>query len=301
MKYEAVTTMSGQTPHVRVQCPEIPAARVYAKLEGCNPTGSIKDRACLGLIRSLREEGKLKPSMTLLDASSGNFACAVAFYGRLMGFPSTVVVNSKLTVDKRNFLEYFGAEIIQVGDFTIEGNRYCREVLLPQQPDKYLFLDQLHNWANPRAYYESLGPEILADFPDVKAVVGSLGSGGTMAGTGKYFREHKPDVKLIAVQAAPGTKLPGTGAFEDGDYITPFIQQSIDNNVFDYVVKVTERDAIQRAMQLKDQGLFCGLQTGGVMQAAVLATKHFHLEGDVVIISGDTGWKNLAKLLQVNQ
>jgi cysteine synthase len=300
MKYEAVPAMAGQTPHVRVQCSELPAVHIYAKLEGCNPTGSVKDRACLGLINSLREEGKLNPSMTLLDASSGNMACAVAFYGRLVGFPATVVVNSKLTIDKRNFLEYFGAEIIQVGDYTIEGNRYCREVLLPRDPDQYLFLDQLHNWANPRAYYESIGPEILADFPDVKAVVGSLGSGGTMTGTGQFFREHKPAVKLIAVQAAPGTKIPGTGAFDDGDYITPFIQQSIDNNVFDYIVKVTERDAIQRTLQLRDQGLFCGLQTGGVLHAATVATRHFGLEGDVVILSGDTGWKNLAKLLQVN-
>ena len=300
MKYEAVKLMVGQTPHVRVQCPEINAVRLYAKLEGCNPTGSVKDRACLSLIRSLADEGKLQSSKTLLDASSGNMACAVAFYGRVMGFASTVVVNSKLTVDKRNFLEYFGAEIIQVGDFTIEGNRYCREVLVPKQPDKFLFLDQLHNWANPRAYYETIGPEILADFPNVKAVVGSLGSGGTMTGTGKYFKEHRPDVKVIAVQAARGTKIPGTGAFEDGDYITPFIQQSIDNNVFDYVVKVSEREAIQRALQLRDQGLFCGLQTGGVMHAAAVATRHFGLEGDVVILSGDTGWKNLAKLLQVN-
>ena len=300
MKFESVTTMAGQTPHVRVRCADTTAVRIYTKLEGCNPTGSVKDRACLSLIRSLSDEGKLDPSKTLLDASSGNMACAVAFYGRVMGLPSTVVVNSKLTVDKRNFLEYFGAEIIQVGDFTIEGNKYCREVLVPKQPDRYLFLDQLHNWANPRAYYESIGPEILADFPDVRAVVGSLGSGGTMSGTGKFFKEHRPDVKVIAVQAARGTKIPGTGAFEDGDYITPFIQQSIDNNVFDLVVKVTERDAIQRALKLRDQGLFCGLQTGGVMHAAIVATQHFGLEGDVVIVSGDTGWKNLAKLLQVN-
>lgn len=299
MKYESVTTV-GQTPHFRVQCADTPAVRIYAKLEGYNPTGSVKDRACLSLIRSLREEGKLDKSKTLLDASSGNMACAIAFYGRVMGFPSTVVVNSKLTVDKRNFLEYFGAEIIQVGDFTIEGNRYCREVLVPKQPDKYVFLDQLHNWANPRAYYESIGPEILADFPDVRAVVGSLGSGGTMTGTGKFFKEHKPEVKVIAVQAARGTKIPGTGAFEDGDYITPFIQQSIDNHVFDFTVKVAEREAIESTLKLRDQGLFCGLQTGGVMHAAVVATRHFGLEGDVVILSGDTGWKNLAKLLQVN-
>jgi cysteine synthase len=299
MKHSDVYSMIGNTPHVHVRCAETPTARIYAKLEGSNPTGSIKDRACLHMIRSLQREGPLQTSKTLLDASSGNMACAIAYFGKMLGVPATVVVNSKLTTDKRKFLQYFGAEIIQVGDYTIEGNRYCREILQRQCPDKYIFLDQLHNPANPQAYYESIGPEILADFPDVAMVVGSLGSGGSLTGTGTFLKEKRPDVKIVAVQAASGVKLPGTGAFDDGDYVTPFIQKAKDKGIFDHVVKIIEQDAMRRTAQLKEQGLFCGLQTGGVLHAAIAAIQKFDVTGDVMILSGDTGWKNLDKLLSL--
>lgn len=299
MRYTDIMSMVGQTPHLRLRSTETPGAQIHVKLEGYNPTGSVKDRACLNIIRTLEREGKLRPPLTLLDASSGNMACSVALFARLFGFPATVIVNSKITADKRNFLQYFGAEVIQVGDFTIEGNNYCREVLLKREPGKYLFLDQLHNWSNPQAYYESIGPEILADFPDVAMVVGSLGSGGTMSGTGRFLKEKKKDIKVVAVEAAPGTKLPGTGSFSDGDYVTPFIQSARDNGVFDHVVQVTEQDAVCRTAQLRKQGVFCGLQTGGVFHAAVAAIHKFKLEGDVVIVSGDTGWKNMDKLLHL--
>jgi [CysO sulfur-carrier protein]-thiocarboxylate-dependent cysteine synthase len=299
MRYTDVPSMVGQTPHLRLRSTETPGAQIYAKLEGYNPTGSVKDRACLNMMRTLEREGKLRAPSTLLDASSGNFACAVALFAKLFGFSATVIVNSKITADKRNFLEYFGAEVIQVGDFTIEGNRYCRDVLLQREPDKYLFLDQLHNWSNPQAYYESIGPEILADFPNVAMVVGSLGSGGTMNGTGRFLKEKKPGVKIVAVEAAAGTKLPGTGSFDEGDYVTPFIQSARDEGVFDQVVKVTEEDAVRRTAQLREQGVFCGLQTGGVMHAAITAINQLKVEGDVVIVSGDTGWKNMEKLLHL--
>src|SRR5205085_9339712 len=299
MKYRDITSMVGQTPHLRLRSTETPGAQIHVKLEGYNPTGSVKDRACLNMMRMLEREGKLKVPLTLLDASSGNFACAVALFAKLFGFPATVIVNSKITADKRNFLQYFGAEVIQVGDFTIEGNRYCREVLLAREPDKYLFLDQLHNWSNPQAYYESIGPEILDDFPDVAIVVGSLGSGGTMNGAGRFLKEEKPRTRIVAVEAARGTKLPGTGSFDEGDYVTPFIQSARDEGVFDHVVKVTEQDAVRRTAQLREQGVFCGLQTGGVLHAAITAVNEFKIEGDVVIVSGDTGWKNMDKLLHL--
>jgi cysteine synthase len=299
MKYTDIMSMVGQTPHLRVRSAVTPAARIHVKLEEYNPTGSVKDRACLNMIRTLEREGQLRPPVTLLDASSGNMACAIAFFAKLYGFPATVIVNSKITADKKNFLQYFGAEVIQIGDFTIEGNRYCREVLLQRETGKYLFLDQLHNWSNPQAYYESIGPEILADFSDVAMVVGSLGSGGTMNGTGRFLKEKKPGIKIVAVEAARGTRLPGTGSFDEGDYVTPFIQSARDEGLFDHVVKVTEQDAVRRTAQLREQGVFCGLQTGGVLHAAITAINKFKSEGDVVIVSGDTGWKNMEKLLHL--
>lgn len=299
MKFDGTMQMMGNTPHVAVRSAESPAVDIYAKLEGYNPTGSIKDRACLYMIRSKIKEGALRPGMTLLDASSGNMACAIAFYGRMIGYQALVVANSKLTPDKRKFIEYYGAELLLVGDFTIDGNRYCRDRVEREDPGRFCFLDQLHNWANPQAHYETTGPEILADFPEVAMVVGSLGSGGALAGTARFLKEKRPATKVVAVQAASGTKIPGTGSFDDGDYVTPFIQSAHDERLFDYTLKIKEQDAVRRSLQLKEQGIFCGLQTGGVLHAALSAVEQFGVEGDVVILSGDTGWKNMDKLLQL--
>jgi cysteine synthase len=227
-------------------------------------------------------------------------ACSIAYFGKIMGYDATVVANSKLTSDKRNFIQYFGANLLQVGDFTIEGNRYCQELVQREEPNNYCFLDQLHNWDNPRAHYETTGPEILNDFSEVSLVVGSLGSGGTLLGTAQYVKEKKPGAKVVAVQSTSGTKLPGTGSFDDGDYVTPFIKKGFDEGIFDSTIKINEHDAVRRAIQLREQGIFGGLQTGGVVHAALTAIEQFDVSGDVVVISGDTGWKNMEKLLSVS-
>ncbi|HEX2093720.1 MAG TPA: cysteine synthase family protein [Longimicrobiaceae bacterium] len=297
MIYETMQQAIGRTPHLRVRAPEIPDGRIYVKLEGLNPTGSVKDRAGLGMIRDALAAGTLRPGVTLLDASSGNMACALAYFGRLLGHPARVVVSSKLTEDKRNFLRYYGADIVQVGGFTIEGNQWCRELIEREGGEGYCFIDQLHNWSNPRAHYEGTGPEILESFPDVELVVGSLGSGGTLYGTGLYLKENRPGIKIVAVESAPGTKLPGTGSFESGDYVTPFIRKGRDDRIFDFTIRITEAEAVRRTLQLRDQGVFCGLQTGGVYHAALQAVRDLGVRGDVVFISGDAGWKNIDKLL----
>jgi [CysO sulfur-carrier protein]-thiocarboxylate-dependent cysteine synthase len=298
MKYCDVFQMVGNTPHVRVRSNKAPGSRIYIKLEGYNPTGSLKDRPCLYMIRKMSESGALKPGMTLLDSSSGNMACSIAFYGKILGYPTTVVGNSKLTTDKRNFILYYDANLIQMGDFTIEGNHHCRKMINQEGADKYCFLDQLHNWDNPKSHYETTGPEILSNFPEAEMVIASLGTGGTLAGTGQYIKEKRPDIKVVTVQSASGTKIPGTGSFDDGDYVTPFIQKGLCEKLFDYTIKIHERDAFKRSDELRDQGVFCGLQTGGVLDAAITAINDLKIKGDVVILSGDSGWKNMEKLLQ---
>ena len=295
MRYEDVLALVGNTPHLRVRCGEPSSASLYVKLEGYNPTGSIKDRAGVRLIQDSLESGRLRPGMTLLDASSGNMGCAIAYFGRLAGYPAKIYSSSKLTDDKRGFMLYFGAAVEQVGDFTIEGNQVCRQIAAGE-PDRYCFLDQLHSWANPRAHYETTGPEILAEFPDVAMLVGSLGSGGSLFGTAQFLKEKRPGTTVVAVQAAPGTRLPGTGAFDDGDYVTPFIQRGYDEKIFDHQVKIDEKSAVARTRELRDQGIFTGLQTGGVCHAAVACAHDLGIQGEVVALSGDSGWKNMAKL-----
>lgn len=236
--------------------------------------------------------------MTLLDASSGNFGCAVAYFGRLLGHPTRIVASSKLTDDKRAFMKYYGAEVEQIGDFTIEGNRYCRE-LAAAEPERFCFLDQLHSWMNPQAHYETTGPEILSDFPDVSLVVASLGSGGSLCGTARFLKERRSSIQIVATQAAPGTRLPGTGSFDEGDYVTPFIERGHEDKLFDHVLKIDYASAVAMTRKLRDQGVFAGLQTGGVCHAAVTAAEGLGIRGDIVVLSGDSGWKNMEKLATI--
>lgn len=297
---ESILQLVGRTPHVQLRNHEQEATTTYLKLEGFNPTGSIKDRSCVYMLQDLIRRGKLQPPMVLLDASSGNMACAIAFYGALLGFRSTVVVNSKLTREKQDFLHYYGATLYQIGNFTIEGNRFCREMIAEGAPDQYCFLDQLHNWTNPKAHEETTGPEILTDFPDVAMVVGSLGSGGSLFGTARFLKEKRPQTKIVAVEAAPGTRLPGTASFGDGDYVTPFIAEGFRCGLFDCRVAIHEADAFRHTLELRSRGFYCGPQTGGLVQAALTTVPQLGVSGDVVLLSGDAGWKNMDRLLQAS-
>jgi cysteine synthase len=296
MIFENFAESVGRTSCVRYRPPEDIEARFWVKLEGFNPTGSVKDRGCVYIVRSAIERGLVKKGMTLLDASSGNMACALAYFGAVLGYPVTVVCSSKLTSDKAAFIQYYGARLEKLGDFTIEGNLYCRNVLARAEPDRYVFLDQLHNWENPRAHYETTGPEIVSDLPQVQAIAGSLGSGGTMNGVARFIKEHHPAVKIITAESAPGTKIPGTGSFSDGDFVTPFIEQLRERNLVDSWQMVGLQQAQERTKSLAKQGFFCGIQTGAVMEAAIRAATEMQLKGDVLIISGDSGWKNMDKL-----
>lgn len=296
MVYNDAVNMVGNTPLLQFKTDEISGSRIFVKLEGFNPTGSIKDRACLYNIRGAIKDGKLKEGMTILDASSGNMACAIAYYGGIMGYETQLVCGSKLTADKGNFIKYLGGKLIMHGDFTIEANRYCRDVIVPETPEKYCFLDQLHNDNNPLASYESLGPEIYNDIPEIKMIVGSLGSGGSMYGTSKYLKEQNKDILSITVEAGSGYKIPGTGTFVDGDYVTPFIEKGR-KEVFDNSISIELPNAQKRTQQLLKQGIFVGWQTGGVLDATIQAINKYNIKGDIVMISGDSGWKNIDKLI----
>jgi cysteine synthase len=296
MRLQEIQKLVGNTPHVRVPLAESEGIRLWIKMEGANPTGSIKDRACVKMLQDAADVGALAPGKILLDASSGNMACAIAYFGRYLGYETVVVANSKLTKEKRDFIEFFGATLHQVGDFTIQGNLFCSD-LAAQDPERYCFLDQLHNWSNPRAHVETTGPEIVADFPEVALVVGSLGSGGSLLGTAQHLKSAVPGVIIAAVQSASGTKLPGTGAFDDGDYITPFIRKGYDENIFDHQVKIHFDDAVEGMMELRERAIFTGLQTGGVVRAALRTARELGVRGDIVALSGDTGWKNMEALM----
>lgn len=297
MPYQDIYSLVGNTPLLKLSPIGLCDASIYVKMEGYNPTGSVKDRACIKLIRNVLERGDLKPGMTLLDASSGNLGCALAFYARLMRFETLIVCSSKLTQAKLEFMRYYGARVLQIGDFTIEGNRYCRQ-LTEGEPHRFCFLDQLHSWSNPQCHYETTGPEIIDALPNVAMIVASLGSGGTVMGIGKFLKEYYPHVLIGAVQAEIGSRIPGTASLDEGDYVTPFIERAYAESVIDLTFKVSESEAFSGAMELRDQGVFAGLQTGGVFFAARQFIRQRNLKGNVVILSGDSGWKNLDKLFR---
>ena len=296
--FEALADLVGNTPLLRI--PSRAGAsrtRLLVKLEGYNPTGSVKDRACVAMLRTMQRDLRWDWSKTVLDASSGNMGCSIAYFGKAMGANVSIVSSRKLTAEKREFIEYFGASVKTIGEFTIEGNQYCRE-LAASDPEKWYFLDQLHNPENPQAHVEGTGPEILSKAPEVVAVVGSIGSGGTLLGVGRYLKQVNDQIKIFAVEAASGTRLPGTAALIDGDYRTPFIEEGFKDNIFDLSVQVSEAEAIDMARALAPAGVFGGLQTSAVIAAAWRLVESHELRGDVVVISGDTGWKNMDSLIQ---
>jgi [CysO sulfur-carrier protein]-thiocarboxylate-dependent cysteine synthase len=295
--FESIASRVGNTPILAIPEYQASNARLLIKLEGDNPTGSVKDRACVAMLRAMALDPEWNPSKVLLDASSGNMGCSLAYFGRAMGVPVRIFSSSKLTAEKRAFIEYFGASVETVGEFTIEGNKYCLE-LAQSEPSRWYFLDQLHNPANPLAHSSETGPEIFSQVPEVTAVVGSIGSGGTLLGVGRYLKQVNHAIKVIAVEAASGTRLPGTAALADGDYRTPFIQEGFAHGIFDCSIQVSEAEAIDMARLLPATGVFGGLQTFAVLAGALRAIESFGLNGDIVVISADTGWKNMDALKQ---
>lgn len=295
--FESLAENVGNTPLRKMSFPYDPQTRLLVKLEGNNPTGSVKDRACLAMFRSMLQDPVWNAGKIIIDASSGNMGCSIAYFGRALGVDVRIISSRKLTPEKRCFIEYFGASVETVGEFTIEANDRCREIALAQ-PDKWYFLDQLHNPANPMAHFAGTGPEILVQVPQVSAVVGSIGSGGTLLGIGRYLKQSGRRVRIFAVEAAAGTRLPGTAALADGDYRTSFIEEGFADKIFDASVQVSEDEAIEMARRISATGIFGGLQTYGVLVAAERIIETYDLHGDVVAISGDTGWKNMDVLAQ---
>lgn len=294
-RFELLAASVGNTPVVELESDDRLGARLLVKLEGNNPTGSVKDRACVAMLRKMIDDPDWDESKVILDASSGSMGCSIAYFGRALGSKVRIVSSSKLTAEKRFFIEYFGANLETVGTFTIEGNDYCRAEA-QASPDKYYFLDQLHSWVNPETHHDTTGPEILTQVPTVAAVIGSIGSGGTLLGVGRYIKGIREDVSVIAVEADSGTRIPGTAALVDGDYRTPFIAEGYERKIFDSTIRVSERDAVTIANALPSAGLFGGLQTSAVVSAAYRVIEQFGLQGDVVLLSGDNGWKNIEAL-----
>lgn len=288
MRVDSVLDLIGNTPLVAAhELSPNPAVRLFVKLEGTNPGGSVKDRIAKSMIETAEADGRLLPGDTILEPSSGNTGIGLALVCRVKGYKLRVVLPENVSVERRQLLEIFGAEVIPSP--AEEGSNGAIKVAqeLAKEGDA-VFLYQYGNAANPKAHYEGTGPEIWADCPEVDAFVAGLGTSGTLMGVGRYLKERKPGVKIVAVEPPAGEDVQGLRSLEEG-YIPPIF----DPDVLDRRFVVRLNESIEWTRRLGEIGIFSGLSSGAVLAGAakVAATMD---KGTIVALAPDGGWKYLS-------
>ncbi|MDP6605108.1 MAG: cysteine synthase family protein [Dehalococcoidia bacterium] len=290
MLYESVLDMVGNTPLVEMAAlsPK-PAVHIYAKLEGQNPTGSVKDRIARYMIDRAEREGALKPGQTILEPTSGNTGISLALIGSLRGYPVKVVMPDAVSAERTELLEAFGAEIIySPGELGSNGSVAMAREVAAEHPDWFLPF-QYENEDNPRAHYETTAEEIIADLPDVDVFVSGLGTGGTLTGVGRRLKEHNPAVRIVAAAPHPGDLVQGLRSLEEG-YIPPVF----DETVLDGRIVVDSASSFRATKELTEQaGIFAGISSGAVIRAAQRVAERMD-EGKIVCLLADGGWKYLS-------
>jgi cysteine synthase len=280
----------GNTP--LVELPRLapkPSVRLYAKLEGQNPTGSIKDRVAKAMIEAAEASGELTPGRELLEPTSGNTGISLALIAKLKGYPLTCVMPENATEERRQLLRLYGASIIESpGDEGSNGAVRLALELAERQP-RYYMPFQYANKANPRAHYEGTGAEIAAELDRVDVFVGGLGTGGTLMGAGERLREAFPDVVVAAAEPLPGDPVMGLRSLDDG-YVPPIL----DVTKLDRKVLVSNEESVAAVrMLLEREGIFAGVSSGAVVHVARRLAGELG-EGVVVCILADGGWKYLS-------
>ncbi len=263
--------------------------RLYAKLEGQNPTGSIKDRVALAMIQAAEAAGELEPGRELLEPTSGNTGIALALVAKLKGYPLTCVLPGNATEERRRLLRLYGARIVESpGDQGSNGAVRLALELAEREP-RYFMPFQYANEANPRAHYEGTGAEIAEALERVDVLVAGLGTGGTLMGAGDRLRESFPDVVVAAAEPLPGDPVMGLRSLDEG-YVPPIL----DVAKLDRKVLVSNEEAVAGAKALLDrEGIFAGVSSGAVLHVARRLAEERD-EGVIVCVLADGGWKYLS-------
>jgi [CysO sulfur-carrier protein]-thiocarboxylate-dependent cysteine synthase len=290
MRYESILDLIGDTPLVGVHAlSPNPAVRIYAKLEGQNPGGSMKDRIALRMVEAAERDGVLQPGDTILEPSSGNTGIGLALVARLKGYRLRVVLPENVSEERRQMLEIFGAEVIPSPGEEGSNGAIRQAEKLAAEDSSLVMLFQYGNPANPDAHYATTGPEILRDCPELDVFVAGLGTSGTLMGVGRYLKEQKPDVRVVAVEPPAGELVQGLRSLEDG-----FVPPIFDPAVLDRKFIVRPRESIEWTRRLLDEcGIFAGISSGAVMAgvAKMAATMD---AGTIVALVPDGGWKYLS-------
>ena len=269
------------TPHADV--------RLFAKLEMLNPTGSVKDRTAKYLVEDLERRGLLNEGSIILEPTSGNTGIALAMIGRRKGYRVALVMPDNVTQERRQMAALFGAEVIDSPGSLGSNGAIALAKHLVAKDERFVMPYQYGNEANPRAHYETTGPEILADCPEIDVFVAGLGTGGTLMGVSRYLREHKPGVRIVAAEPLPGEKVQGLRSLDEG-----FIPEILDPALIDAKYLVSNRDAIAALRELVfREGIFAGPSCGAVLVAAAREAQRMS-SGTIVALLPDGGWKYLS-------
>jgi cysteine synthase len=280
----------GYTP--LVELPRLspnPDVRIYAKLEGRNPTGSVKDRIAKAMIDDAEEQGLISPGQTILEPTSGNTGIALAMVCSRKGYPLNVVLPDNVTEERVQLLRMYGAEITYSEG--AKGSNGAVELALEMaERDASFYMPyQYGNDANPRAHYEGTAPEILEELDEVSAFVAGLGTGGTLMGVGRRLKEEDPETQLVAAEPTQGEGVFGLRSLDDG-----FIPPILDVSLLDRKIMVANRDAIEWTQRLlREEGVFAGVSSGAIASVAVRIAGELD-GGNVVFLIPDDGWKYLS-------
>jgi [CysO sulfur-carrier protein]-thiocarboxylate-dependent cysteine synthase len=297
-RYESLVEAVGDTPLVGLPrlSPRWSGARpvrLWAKLEDRNPTGSIKDRAALAMVRAAEAEGRLTAGCTILEPTSGNTGIALAMAAKLRGYGLVCVMPENTSVERRQLLEMFGARIVFSPAAGGSNEAVALAKRLAADNPQWVMLYQYGNPANALAHYEGTGPEILRDLPTITHFVAGLGTTGTLMGAGRYLREKVPDVQIVAAEPRYGELVYGLRNIDEG-----FVPELYDDAVLSSRFSVTSYDALRRTRDLiEHEGIFAGISSGAILHAALSIAERVAASGeraDIALIIADGGWKYLS-------
>ena len=280
----------GNTP--MVELPRLApreGVRLFAKLEGANPTGSVKDRIARAMLESARADGSLRPGQEILEPSSGNTGISLAMIGSLLGHPVQIVMPDNSTPERVQLLGMYGAQVVfSPGAEGSNGAIRLAQSLADADPGLFMPY-QYGNPANPRAHELTTGPELLDQVPQIDVFVAGLGTGGTLTGVGRFLKRTRPGVRVVAAEPLPGEQVQGLRSLEDG-----FVPPVLDESVLDDRYLVGNRDALIGVRRLlQEEGIFAGLSSGAAIAAAIRVARDMEV-GSVVVLLADGGWKYLS-------
>jgi len=291
---ESVLDLVGDTPVVDVsRLSPNPDVRILAKLEMQNPFGSVKDRIAKRMIEAAEEAGRLRPGQRIIEPSSGNTGIALAAIARVKGYPITIMMPTSVSIERRQMLEIYGADIILTPGEEGSNGAVARARRLAEENPEWFFPYQYANEANPLAHYEGTGPEILRDVPDVTHFVAGLGTSGTLMGVGTFLKERNADVTVVAIEPPLGERVEGLRNVDEG-YIPPVFENWNGHEVLDRKRVVRPRESIEWTRRLVNEcGIFAGISSGAALAGAAKVATQID-RGTIVFIVCDGGWKYLS-------